>query len=283
MVARCGRVDSSRSPQGARRRFQHGREESVAAVRLRRETRGTVPCRGESCACASTFAAGQSRSPGARRETPRTMPSFSSSSRLQVPYTSRPPGRTSRAAAARSTPASPSSPSMRAGRLTPLQVRVAAQRPEPAARRIDEHAVGLAREAEHAAVLLVSDELRLARWRARRGRASASDSRAGARTCRKRRAARANCMRSPSSSVLPPAPAQKSTTRSRRFGATKQPDELAAFVLHLDRARAKQLVPVDQRVSLQTYAERGVRCGLRRDAVAREAREHRVARRLASG
>ena len=108
-------------------------------------------------------------------------------------------------------------------RLPPLEIGIAAQRAEAGARRVDEHAVDLAGEPLDLRVALVRDQLRMhvRQPRAREPRLQVREPSRRRRRTRTGGPASASC--APSSSVLPPAPAQKSTTMSLRRGATSTP------------------------------------------------------------
>ena len=104
-------------------------------------------------------------------------------------------------------------------RLAPFEIGIAAQRAEAGARRVHQHAVDLAGEPLHLGVALALQQLRMnvrqagalqARRKVRETLRATSN--AYSRPCER--------ISAPSSSVLPPAPAQKSTTMSERLGAT---------------------------------------------------------------
>ena len=143
----------------------------------------------------------------------------------------------------------------RLGRLAPLEVGVAPERAQPRARRIDEHAVDLAREALDALVALVRD---LHRMNVRQAAA------------RQARLQRVEAMAGDVEGVQAPRAAHHRAQRQRlaagagaevhhhlaALGIRQQRQQLAALVLHLHPTVDEGLAAVERRLALHAQAPR---------------------------
>ena len=101
------------------------------------------------------------RSPGSAPKTGAATCSFSCSSRLQVAYTSRPPGLSRRDALCRIDSLQRRHLRNAVRALAPFQVRIAAQGSQARTRRVDQHPVDLAGQPLDAIVALMADRHRM--------------------------------------------------------------------------------------------------------------------------
>ena len=125
--------------------------------------------------------------------------------RSSRPPTARPAARSARGSAAGSAAARPDRPLQ-----APARLGIAAQHAQPRARRVAQHAIEC--PASDASREQLGGELAPARWSARRGARACAAPRAFARSTSNATSRPLLRMSAPSASVLPPAPAQASTT-----------------------------------------------------------------------
>jgi hypothetical protein len=196
-----------------------------------------------------------------------------------VPYTSRPPGFTSEAGRVEDRALLGVQLGEPRLGLPRLEVGIAPQRAEARARRIHEHAVDLAAQALHLRVVLVGDALRedVRQARALEARSEVREAAVG-----DVEGVEPPCefIAAPICSVLPPAPAQKSTTISPRRGSTRSPQDLAAFVLTSTAPSRNIGCLLSAGFSFRRTPSGEYARGRRGELVVRESIEDRLARRL---
>ncbi len=127
------------------------------------------------------------------------------------------------------------------GREAPFRVGIAPPGAGAGAGRVDQHAVEAPRVALHPFVARARRAAGAGRCWRRRGAAARSRARAGAPTISQATRWPRFSIAAASARVLPPAPAQKSTTRMPGPRIDQQRRELRALVLHLDQAVAERV------------------------------------------
>jgi hypothetical protein len=160
--------------------------------------------------------------------------------------------------------------------LSPLEIGIAAQRAEPRARSVDEHAIDLAGEALDLRVALVRDQLRV-----HVREAGAREPRLQVREPAVVRVERVEpALRSHQSAQQQRLAARAGAEIDDHFRALRRDqvsDELAPFVLHFERAGNEQRMPCERRPPGDAQAQRRIGSRLRIDA--RRLRAPRAPRR----